>query len=284
MHSYKKLFLFSLLFCIGLFSSQSRSKDSLRGNFTYLLKAKLNTQLPNYIHEESFSLLISDKYAFFVSSKSLKRDSVLDNSRETRKNSDGSITLSIKKGVSIPETQFYFTIIQSNENIQYFDSAFMSLLTYKEPVIKNWKLIDETKIINTINCKKAEVTFKGRNWVAWYASEIPFPYGPMKFSGLPGLIIKIADDKGDYDFELVKSVAGSQLKGKLIDIKKSRYTGAVETTQSKLKQAKKDAEANAAGLLASYGTTVIKGKEILRQREKEREENSKYANPLELTN
>ncbi len=95
----------------------------------------------------------------------------------------------------------------------------------------------------------------------------------MKFSGLPGLIVKITDDKGDYDFELVKSVPTSKLKGKLVNIKESRYTGATETTQAKLKQAKQNVESNVAGVLASYGTTIIQGQEMIRQRQKEREEN-----------
>lgn len=256
-------------------------QDSLHGEFAYRLKAKFDIRT-DHRHEEIFSLQVGDNRAFFASTLSLKGDSVMMNSGTTKSNSDGSITLGFKEGTMIPKTNFNFTIIQSNENIQYFDSVAMSLLSYKEPVIKNWKLIDEIQIINTINCKKAEVTFKGRNWIAWYSTEIPFPYGPMKFSGLPGLIIKITDDKGDYDFELVKSVPNTQLKGKLINIKKNRYTGAIETTQSKLKQAEKNANANTEAILAIYGTTIIKGKEILKQREKKREENKKYANPLEL--
>ncbi|MFP3835658.1 GLPGLI family protein, partial [Chryseobacterium sp. SIMBA_028] len=138
-------------------------------------------------------LQIGDHRAFFASAVSLKGDSVMATSGTMTHNPDGSITLGWKKGVVIPKTSFTFTIIQSSENIQYFQLAGMSLLTYKEPIIKNWKLIDETKIINTITCKKAEVTFKGRNWTAWYSTDIPFPYGPYKFSGLPGLIIKITD-------------------------------------------------------------------------------------------
>ncbi|WP_261511627.1 GLPGLI family protein [Chryseobacterium paludis] len=278
---HKKLFqLFILLYSI-LSYSQSYKQDTLRGEFTYRLKAKFSTRT-DYRNEELFTLLIGDKHAFFASSNSLKRDSVLDNSRVTTHNSDGSITLGVKKGTSTPETNFNFTIIQSNENIQYFAPVVMSVLTYKESVIKNWKLVDETKIINTIHCKKAEVIFKGRNWIAWYSPEIPLPYGPYKFSGLPGLIIKITDDKGDYDFELIKSVSGSKLKGKLINIRKSRYTEAIETTQQKLKQALRNADGNAAAILASYGTTIIKGQEIIRQREKEREQNKQYENPIEL--
>lgn len=281
MHYHKKLLQLFILFYSVLLYAQSYKQDTLRGEFIYRLKAKFDTRT-DHRHEEFFSLQIADNCAFFVSTISLKGDSVMANSGTTTHNPDGSITLGLKKGIAIPKTSFSFTIIQSNENIQYFDSAGMSLLTYKEPVIKNWKLADETKVINTIACKKAEVTFKGRNWIAWYSPEIPLPYGPMKFSGLPGLIIKITDDKGDYDFELVKSVPASKLKGKLITIKKRRYTEAIETTQPKLKQALKNANANAAAVLASYGTTIVKGQEILRQREKDREENSKYANPLEL--
>jgi GLPGLI family protein len=287
MYYHKKLFHLLVLFCSVLISAHSNKKDTLRGEFTYLLKAKFDTR-NDLRAEEFFSLQVGDNRAFFADVISLKGDSVMANSRTRTQNSDGSTTVGWKKGIVIPKTNFNFTIIQSNENIQYFDYAGMSLLTYRESVIKNWKLVDEVKVINTINCKKAEVTFKGRNWIAWYSPEIPFPYGPMKFSGLPGLIIKIIDDKGDFDFELVRSVSDSKLKGKLVNIKKSRYTEAIETTQPKLKQAQRNARANLAAELASYGTTILEGKEMLRQREKEREkaieENKKYANPLELEN
>ena len=281
MHYHKKLLQLFILFYSVLLYAQSYKQENLRGEFTYQLKAKYDTRTDNR-HEELFSLQIGDNRAFFASTISLKGDSVMENSRTKVNNPDGSITLSYKEGTVIPKTNLSFTIIQSNENVQYFRSVGMSLLTYKEPVIKNWKLEDDSQVINTIHCKKAKVTFKGRNWIAWYTPVIPLPYGPYKFSGLPGLIVKITDETGDYDFELVKAVSDSQLKGKVINIKKSRYTEAIETTHPKLKQALKNAEANAAALLASYGTTIIKGQDLLRQREKEREENKKFENPLEL--
>ncbi|MFP8893613.1 GLPGLI family protein [Chryseobacterium sp. EZn1] len=281
MNYHKKIFQVLIFLYSVLYYTQSYKEDSLRGEFTYRLRAKFDKRTDNQ-YEELFTLQVGNKRAFFASTISLKGDSVMENSRVTTKNYDGSITLSYKKEAVIPKTNFNFTIIQSTEDIQYFDSAFMSLLMYKEPVIKNWKLMNETKAINTIICKKAEVKFKGRHWIAWYSPEIPFPYGPMKFSGLPGLIVKITDDKGDYDFELVKSVPTSKLKGKLVNIRESRYTGATETTQAKLKQAKQNVESNVAGVLASYGTTIIQGQEMIRQRQKEREENKKYENPLEL--
>lgn len=278
----KKLFQLSLLFFSILCYSQSDKKEALQGNFTYLLKAKLNTQTPDYIHEEFFSLHIGENRAFFASSQSLKKDTVMANSLVSAKNTDGSITISLKNGTSVPKTKFPYTIIQSNEKVQYYQPVGMAVLTYKENVIENWKLIDETKVINTINCKKATVTYKGRNWIAWYATEIPLPYGPYKFSGLPGLIIKIADDKNEYDFELVKSVPTSELEGKSINIKKTRYMEAVETTQPKFQKALKANNENIAAVLASSGTTILGGQEKINQRQKELDLNRKYLNPIEL--
>jgi GLPGLI family protein len=280
---YKKSLQLFILFYNILSYAQSYKQDSLRGEFIYQLKAKFDTRTDNK-YEELFSLQIADNRAFFASTISLKGDSVMANSGTMTKNSDGSITLGWKAGTEIPKTNSTFTIIQNNENVQYFKSVGMSLLTYKEPIKKDWKLINETKVINTITCKRAEITSKGRNWIAWYAPEIPLPYGPYKFSGLPGLIIKITDDKEEFDFELIKSLPPSKLKGKLININKRRYTEAIETTLPKLKEAVKNAEANAAAVLASYGTTIVKGQETLRQRQrqKERMENKKYENPIEL--
>ncbi|TXI95313.1 MAG: GLPGLI family protein [Chryseobacterium cucumeris] len=280
MYYYKKLITLLILLYSILSYALSYEKDTLQGDFTYRLKGRLNRQT-DYIHEELFSLQVSNNRAFFTSVQSLKRDSVIENSLQTTKNPDGSISLSLA-GVSVPKTRFLSTILQTNENIQYFQLAGMSLLTYKQPVMNGWKLINESKIINTLHCKKAELSYRGRIWVAWYSTEIPFPYGPYKFGGLPGLIIKIADETGDFDFELVKSVPTAELKGKPIKINKRRYTEAIETTQPKLEQALKTARENAAAVLASYGTTILKGQEIVRQKQREQQQNLAYDNPIEL--
>ncbi|WP_419869887.1 GLPGLI family protein [Chryseobacterium sp. CT-SW4] len=276
----KKILQFLILFSSIFSYSQFYRKDTLRGDFIYLLKAKLNTQ-SNHIHEEYFSLQIGDNRAFFASVQSIKADSVYQ--KIPHKKLDNGAILISAKGMSIPKTKFPYRIIQSGENIQYFRWVAMTALTYKEPIIDNWKLINESKVINSFNCKKAEVSYKGRNWIAWYSTEIPFPYGPYKFGGLPGLIIKIVDDKGDYDFELVKSVSNTKLNGKLTSINIEKYRDAVETTQYKFEKALKNANENAIGILQNSGTTIIQGQEILQQRIKERQLNLKYENPIELS-
>jgi len=278
-YSNKLFFLFVLFFNV-FFYSQSIKNDTLRADFTYLLKVKLNKLNPR-IDEELFSLQVGDNRAFFTSNNSVRRDSVIQ-SISDKDVQNGSNILDAR-GTSMPKTKFPYTIIQSND-VQYFRWVMVTLFTYKEQAIDNWKLINESKIINTINCKKAEVNFKGRNWTAWYSPEIPFPYGPYKFSGLPGLIIKITDEKGDYDFELVKSLPNSKLKGKIVTINKNRYTDAVETTQPKLERAIEDANNNSSAILASYGTNIVQGQDIIKQKQKQRELEKKGRNPIELDN
>ena len=275
--------VFYILFLLHNIShyAQIKNKDVLIGEFSYLLKAKFDTRNEKR-YQEFFLLQVTENKAFFASSISLKADSIMLNSGRIINNSDGSTTVGYKNGTTIPKTSFNFTIIQTNENIQYYELVGMSILSYKENVISDWTLFDESQIINTFTCKKAKTTFRGRNWIAWYAPEISLPYGPLKFSGLPGLIIKVTDDKGDFDFELVKSKSFSKSNQKLLNIKKSRYIGAIETTQSKLKEALQNANANTNAILSSYDTTVIKGQDLLRKQQKEMQENRKFINPLEL--
>jgi len=65
-----------------------------------------------------------------------------------------------------------------------------------------WNLTKEKKKIGNFNCKKASTNFRGRNYIAWYAEDIPIQNGPWKFCGLPGLIVNIYDDKFVFNYEL----------------------------------------------------------------------------------
>lgn len=66
-----------------------------------------------------------------------------------------------------------------------------------------WKLENEYRKINDLNCQKAVTNYKGRTWEAWFA---PYPIsdGPYKFNGLPGLVVKIHDLKKEHSFDLVQ--------------------------------------------------------------------------------
>ena len=65
-----------------------------------------------------------------------------------------------------------------------------------------WDIGDETKEIMGYTCRKATCHYSGRDYTAWYAEDIALSDGPYIFRGLPGLILDIRSDDGEYIFEI----------------------------------------------------------------------------------
>lgn len=85
----------------------------------------------------------------------------------------------------------------------------------------NWKLEKGTDTIASYICQKATLNFRGRDYIAWFSPDIPVNEGPWKFSGLPGLILKIEDSHQLYSFTLIGM---TQLKNPVpIVIEKADY-------------------------------------------------------------
>lgn len=67
-----------------------------------------------------------------------------------------------------------------------------------------WNFSDETTgSILGYECRKATTEFAGRSYTAWFTTEIPLPFGPYKFGGLPGLILKLEDAEKQFIWEAV---------------------------------------------------------------------------------
>lgn len=59
---------------------------------------------------------------------------------------------------------------------------------------------DSTKMVLGHECQKATCCFRGRQWTAWFALDVPVSDGPWKFCGLPGLIMEVYDRGKQYYF------------------------------------------------------------------------------------
>lgn len=84
------------------------------------------------------------------------------------------------------------------------DAAGRSLIGYytDDYIPQDWQIEQDTMTYLGYHCQKATCTWRGRDYVAWFTPEIPVNDGPMKFFGLPGLIVKVADTDNAYSFEL----------------------------------------------------------------------------------
>ena len=81
---------------------------------------------------------------------------------------------------------------------------------YTDKVAIKWKLEDKQKEIGGLQCAKASTRFRGRDYIVWYALEVPTSAGPWKFNGLPGLIISVKDKRGEVSMSLQSLKLGTQ--------------------------------------------------------------------------
>lgn len=94
---------------------------------------------------------------------------------------------------------------RSNQTILSQNSIFKDLSTVPCVVLEetgtiNWKLHEEFKEIGEFKTQKATTSFRGRDYNAWFTTEVPIEIGPWKFHGLPGLILEVRDSELGVQF------------------------------------------------------------------------------------
>lgn len=66
-------------------------------------------------------------------------------------------------------------------------------LIVDRPVIK-WRLVNEYKEILNYLCQKAIGELGGKKYISWFTKDLPLGYGPLKISGLQGVILELSND------------------------------------------------------------------------------------------
>ena len=83
---------------------------------------------------------------------------------------------------------------------------------YTEPWPQmTWTLGTEHQTIIGYDCQKTTCHWRGRDYVAWFAADVPIKGGPWKFGGLPGCILKVYDVQKIYVWEAVAIERGKFL-------------------------------------------------------------------------
>ncbi len=75
--------------------------------------------------------------------------------------------------------------------------------TQEAPSFSEWTIEDGTELILGYTCLKASTYYGGRHYTALFTPDIPISDGPWKFHGLPGMILKVSDEKGDFSYEAI---------------------------------------------------------------------------------
>ena len=107
------------------------------------------------------------------------------------------------------EIQYHVLIIKNDTVTTYTREPVREFNGYyQEPYPgMTWSLGNDTATVYGYLCQNALCQYHGRTFEAWFTMEVPLSYGPWKFGGLPGLILKVYDVEHLYTFECVRMEA-----------------------------------------------------------------------------
>lgn len=183
----------------------------------YIYKTVINPDTVNLVNTkvENTFLDVKDGQSIFISEQRILRDSLSDivkKSEETssvkKKKKEKSEFPKLANGQTLQSTLFEYFITKdiNAKNINLVENIGPKQIYYTEDRPMNWIIDNETSTYNGYKVQKARLEFGGRNWTAWFSEDINLSDGPYKFYGLPGLILKLEDEIGDYKFSFIKKI------------------------------------------------------------------------------
>ena len=208
--------------------------DQAIAECTYLLKYKDNKSLDSTRQETMILYIGENHYSKFASySRYVAEDLV--NKYQGPENGQQLVNEVLKA----PKSRFRYRLYKnlSQKTITFQDRVGGTNYQYEESLdtLLTWAITLDQKVINSYKCQKATTHFAGRDYIAWFTTDIPISEGPYKFCGLPGLIIQVYDVEKDYEFTLqnLKNMEGNTPilgvnKADEIKLSKANFTKVVE--------------------------------------------------------
>lgn len=202
----KKAFIFPPFFGRG--AGPSTAIDTSRVQVYYAFCAENLRNKDTY--KDYFCLEIGKKNTKFYSYFLEEAESKVREWRKAHPNANSGPRVSPQGGAQNGWSEYQYSqwFISGGKLTEY--CCFPQWLTkynsyYEEPTpVQQWEIKSDTATLCGYRCQKAVCRFRGRDFTAWFTSQIPLRYGPWKLGGLPGLILKVTEKDHLYSFECVK--------------------------------------------------------------------------------
>ena len=161
-----------------------------------------STKIDSTITENTRLEIFAD-HSEFLSDLTAKRDSAILKSAEKNYGEFGS---------DLPGGLFKNKVWKSKNKLYVTESIGIENFNVLNDIKLEWKLTNETKIIQNYNCQKATLNYGNRNWEAWFTTDILIQDGPYIFRNLPGLIVQIQDKDNLHSFLLIANYKSNSTK------------------------------------------------------------------------
>jgi GLPGLI family protein len=181
---------------------QTTEHDEVKFLLEYKLVYSDESKNLNSPKNETFILKRGSFSSTFESLNQSKKDSIKRNFKGHDRNA------LFREVQSVPRSHFKYRILKDSKQnkVKTIDNLYFSRenFLYEEvmPLMK-WEIKNEKKTLLGLPCQLATTSFSGRNYNAWFTTEIPISDGPYKFHGLPGMILEISDTDKHYVFSCI---------------------------------------------------------------------------------
>jgi len=185
--------LIPLLWCLILLGSNLKAQyfdypyqvlDSFNLKITYNIEWKEDTNNLERIRSEKMILMVGNEISKFMS-KNFYEYKVIGREAER----EGRLQeFRDRNEYQNYRTRFSYQILKNypKGSYSYYNKVLPDFMQYTEPFeVFQWELLDKTDSIGGYSAQKARCNYGGREWIAWYTSNIPINDGPYKFRGLP---------------------------------------------------------------------------------------------------
>jgi len=156
----------------------------------YNLQYQLDSNDVGSMRLDKFVLRLSSEGSLFSSESRFTKDSIFRSATPTA-------------GLGGVRSAFNYTVIKKGKQNTMLHNYALYKFQMSEKDDYEWEIGKEEKEILGYKCQKATTYFRGRQYEAWFASDIPIFDGPYKFADLPGLILELYDTRKHYHFTAV---------------------------------------------------------------------------------
>jgi GLPGLI family protein len=198
-----KRILITLITTVLVTAAYSQNPDKALARVSYTFTHIEDTTQKDRPHIENM-LLITGKNASLYTSYDKVNQTINMNKQiqeQIKNNAGGNQNIKIESKQNRPITQLDYFFFANEHKMVTKERLFNTYLVEESTPVIDWAISKDTANFSGVHCQKATAHFKGRNWIAWFAPEIPFQSGPWKLNGLPGLIIEAYDDKKEVQFQ-----------------------------------------------------------------------------------
>ena len=270
------LIVFILVFSCA-FAQNKEIEDQFKYKATYGLTWQIDSTDAESIQNETMVLFIGDKISRFSSEGQHIADSIKEAYKDRERTQQSFNEMRSKMPMSA--LNFYIFKKQNSAEVSFTEKIVRDNYRYTQNIDDlNWEILPETKEVACFVAQKAKTNFSGRNYTAWFTTEIPISEGPYKFCGLPGLILEISDNKGYYTFKLT---GFKELNDEIsMEFDPENY---LEVSREKFLEIKKEYAENPFIIMESSGITMgFQPGQKEKFLKEHHEEFKKKNNPIEL--